>query len=222
MIGMSLGSGLPAGLAAALGPSIGWQALFIVGGVIPIIVALLIAWKLPESVLFLTYRGKDRREIEARAKELEPALVVTPQTKFALRRGDAEQPRGSIADLFAGKLAFTTPLLWVMFSGTLLSMHFNNSWISAILDQAGLSEVQTALTNGALHWGGTIGAIITVFVLGRLGLYWALLLLALGFSGCLIIATHRLCLCTFAHAGGVHGRLRHHRLPGRAQFIGGG
>jgi AAHS family 4-hydroxybenzoate transporter-like MFS transporter len=50
--------------------------------------------------------------------------------------------------------------------------------------------VQTAFTNGVLHWGGTIAAVATVFVLGRLGLNWALLLLATGFAGCLMIATN--------------------------------
>jgi AAHS family 4-hydroxybenzoate transporter-like MFS transporter len=190
MIGMSLGSGMPSVVAAWLVPLYGWQALFVAGSIVPMVVALLIAWKLPESLLFLTYRGKSRREIEARARELDPGLVITPETKFALRSyGAGDAPRGSITDLFAGKLKFTTPLLWLTFACTLLSMHFLNSWISVIMNQAGLSEVQTAFTNGALHWGGTIAAVVTVFVLGRLGLNWALLLLLLGFSGCLIIAS---------------------------------
>lgn len=190
MIGMSLGSGLPAALAAYLGPDVGWQVLFIVGGTAPLLVAALLAWKLPESILFLTYRGRDQAEIARRARELDPSLAIAADTRFALGAARGEvQSRGSIRDLFVGPLAITTPLLWVIFSGTLLSMHFNNSWISAILDQAGLSVVQTAITNYALHWGGAIAAIITVFVLGRLGLYWALLLLLLGITGCLIIAT---------------------------------
>jgi MFS transporter, AAHS family, 4-hydroxybenzoate transporter len=190
IIGMSLGSGLPSVVAAWLVPTFGWQVLFLVGGVIPIIVALLIQWKLPESILFLTYRGGDRAKIEARARELDPTLAITADTQFALRgAAGAERKRGSISDLFRGSLKFTTPLLWVMFACTLLSMHFLNSWISVILDQAGLSEVQTAFTNGVMHWGGTIAAVCTVFVLGRLGLNWGLLLLVMGFSGCLIIAT---------------------------------
>jgi MFS transporter, AAHS family, 4-hydroxybenzoate transporter len=189
MIGMSLGSGMPAIVAAWLVPLYGWQALFVAGSVVPVVVALLIAWKLPESILFLTYRGKSRSEIEARARELDPDLVITPATQFALgSKGSGDSPRGSISDLFAGKLKFTTPLLWLMFACTLLSMHFLNSWISVILNQAGLSEVQTAFTNASLHWGGTFAAIATVFLLARLGLAWALLLLLLGFSGCLIIA----------------------------------
>jgi AAHS family 4-hydroxybenzoate transporter-like MFS transporter len=189
IIGMSLGSGLPAIVAAWLVPRFGWHALFIAGGVVPIVVALVIAWKLPESILFLTYRNRNRAGIAARVRELDPKLTITPTTQFALRRNTGPASRGSFPDLFVGGLNITTPLLWLMFSCTLLSMHFNNSWMSVILNQAGLSEVQTAFTNGAMHWGGAVAAVLTVFVLGRLGLYWALLLLLLGFTGCLVIAS---------------------------------
>lgn len=190
MIGMSLGSGMPSIVAAWIVPLFGWQALFVAGAIVPVIVVVLLAWKLPESILFLTYRGKSRSEIEARAQELDPTLSITPETQFALRsKAAGEAPRGSIQDLFAGDLKFTTPLLWIIFACTLLSMHFLNSWITVILNEAGLSEVLTAFTNGALHWGGTFAAIATVFLLARLGLNWALILLLLGFTGCLIIAT---------------------------------
>lgn len=190
MIGMSLGSGLPAVVAAWLVPVFGWQALFVVGGIVPVIVALIIAIALPESLMFLTYRGKDRAQLERRVRQLDPSLNITPDTVFALRREPGEpRTRGSIRDLFTGDLRFTTPMLWVMFACTLLSMHFINSWISVMLNQAGLSEVQTAFTNGALHWGGTIAAIFTVFLLARLGLTWVFTLLALGLIGCFIIAT---------------------------------
>jgi AAHS family 4-hydroxybenzoate transporter-like MFS transporter len=191
IIGMSLGSGLPAVVAAWLVPIFGWKALFVVGGIVPVLVAVVIALKLPESILFLTHRNRasDRAEIERRAKELSPQLVVTPETRFALNTAGRAASRGSLRDLFAGSLKVTTPLLWLMFACTLLSMHFINSWISVILNQAGLSEQQTAFTNGVLHWGGTVAAVITVFVLSRLGLYWALTLLLLGLAGCFTIAT---------------------------------
>jgi AAHS family 4-hydroxybenzoate transporter-like MFS transporter len=189
IIGMSLGSGLPAVVAAWLVPHFGWQALFIAGGVVPVVVALLIAWKLPESILFLTFRNRDRGEIAARALELDPALSIGADTQFALRANPGAVSRGSIRDLFVGRLTVTTPLLWLMFACTLLSMHFLNSWVTVILNQAGLSEVQTAFTNGVMHWGGAVAAVCTVFLLGRLGLNLALLLLLLGFTGCFIIAS---------------------------------
>jgi AAHS family 4-hydroxybenzoate transporter-like MFS transporter len=189
IIGMSLGSGLPAVVAAWLVPKYGWQALFLAGGIVPMLVALFIARKLPESILFLTFRNRDRTVIAARARELDPQLAVTPDTQFALRTRPGAASRGSFPDLFAGSLAVTTLLLWVMFACTLLSMHFLNSWVTVILNQAGLSEVQTAFTNGVMHWGGAVAAVCTVFLLGRLGLKLALLLLLLGFAGCFIVAS---------------------------------
>jgi AAHS family 4-hydroxybenzoate transporter-like MFS transporter len=189
MIGMSLGSGMPAVVAAWLVPIFGWQALFVVGGIVPVVVALVIALALPESLLFLTYHGKDRAQLSRRVKELDPSLTITPDTVFELRKQPEGRKQGSFRELFAGDLRLTTPLLWVMFAGTLLSMHFINSWMSVMLNQAGLSEVQTAFTNGALHWGGTIAAIVTVFLLGRLGLYLVLSLLLLGLVGVFTIAT---------------------------------
>jgi AAHS family 4-hydroxybenzoate transporter-like MFS transporter len=190
MIGMSLGSGMPAVVAAWLVPIFGWKALFVVGGIVPVVVALIIALALPESLLFLTYHGRNRDELGRRVKQLDPSLTITPDTVFALRKQPLEsRARGGFRDLFAGRLRVTTPLLWVMFAGTLLSMHFINSWMSVMLNQAGLSEVHTAFTNGALHWGGTIAAIVTVFLLGRLGLYLVLTLLLLGLVGVFTIAT---------------------------------
>jgi AAHS family 4-hydroxybenzoate transporter-like MFS transporter len=175
-------------VAGWLVPIWGWKALFVAGGIVPLLVALVIAVKLPESALFLTFRGLRRDEVAKRARELDPALEIRPDTVFALR-GRAQEQHGTVGDLFAGKLAGTTPLLWLMFACTLLSMHFINSWMSYILNDAGLSEKQTALTNGVLHWGGTIAAIATVFLLRRLGLAWALILLLLGLAGCFTIAT---------------------------------
>ncbi len=189
MIGMSLGSGLPAVVAGWLVPIFGWKALFVAGGIVPIVVALVIAAKLPESVLFLTFRNRRREEIVQRVRELDPSLNPSADAVFALRGAGANTQRGSVGDLFVGSLRMTTPLLWLIFACTLLSMHFINSWISYILNEAGLSEGQTALTNGVLHWGGTVAAIITVFLLRRLGLYLALILLLLGLAGCFTIAT---------------------------------
>ena len=190
IIGMSLGSGTPSFVAAWLVPHYGWQALFIVGGLVPLLIALILALALPESLLFLAHRGTQRAELERRAKAIDPGLEITGTSVFALRhQADGRVQRGGFKALLSGPLKVTTPLLWVMFACTLLSMHFINSWISVILNKAGLSEVQTAFTNLALHWGGTIAALATVLLLGRLGLMWVLLLLVAGLVGVFTIAT---------------------------------
>jgi MFS transporter, AAHS family, 4-hydroxybenzoate transporter len=187
IIGMSLGSGMPGFVAAELVPAHGWQALFIIGGVLPLVIAGLLAVFLPESLLFQTNSGQ-RESVARRVKEMEPALAITPETNFTLR-GAAEGGKGTFSDLFAPGLRLTTPMLWVMFAGVLLSMHFLNSWISTVLKLGNLSPQQFSLTNSFFHWAGTIAAIATALVLGRLGLKWVVVLLTIGLASLLTIAT---------------------------------
>lgn len=188
IIGMSLGSGLPGVVAAKLAPTHGWEALFLVGGIVPLVIAVLLAVFLPESLLFLTNRGKDREQIAARVRALDPSVVVTPETRFELR-GPGEGSKGTFADLFAPGLRVTTPMLWIMFTGVLMAMHFLNSWISTVLKLGNLSPEQFSLTNSVFHWSGTIAAICTALLLGRLGLRWVAILLAIGIASLTTIAT---------------------------------
>ncbi|RYG82557.1 MFS transporter, partial [bacterium] len=188
IIGMSLGSGMPGVVATALVPSYGWQSLFVVGGVVPLLIALLLAALLPESLLYLVSRGRDRERVARRVAEMQPDVRVDPQTAFALHER-AAGGRSSIGELFGPGLRVITPMLWIMFAGVLLSMHFLNSWISTVLKLGNLSPTQFSLTNSVFHWGGTIAAIATALLLGRLGLRWVLLLLITGMVSLLTIAT---------------------------------
>lgn len=187
IIGMSLGSGLPGVVAARLAPTQGWEVLFIVGGVVPLLIALLLAVFLPESLLFQTSSGQ-RDVVARRVKEMDPSLQVDAGTQFALG-GSGEGGKGKFKDLFAPGLRLTTPLLWVMFSGVLLSMHFLNSWISTLLKLGDLSAQQFSLTNSFFHWSGTIATIFTALLLGRMGLTWVVVLLATGIGSLLTIVT---------------------------------
>lgn len=188
IIGMSLGSGMPGVVAAKVVPGHGWHALFIVGGLIPIVIAALLAIFLPESLLFLTNRGKDRARLASRVQALDPQVKIDADTQFSLRE-QGTVGRGSFRELFAPGLRVTTPMLWIMFAGVLLSMHFLNSWISTVLKLGNLSPERFSLTNSVFHWSGTIATIFTALLLGRMGLRWVLVLLAVGFGSLLTIAT---------------------------------
>lgn len=187
ILGMSLGSGLPGVVAAKLAPTHGWESLFIVGGVVPIVIGFLLAIFLPESLLYLTNRGRNREQLARRAQELDPQLQITADTTFALRE-QGEAGRSSFRELFMPGLRITTPMLWIMFAGVLMAMHFLNSWISTVLKLGNLTPQQFSLTNSFFHWAGAIATIFTALLLGRLGLRWVLVLLLIGLGSLLSIA----------------------------------
>jgi MFS family permease len=113
ILGMSLGSGIPGVVAALLAPTLGWESVFVVGAVVPIFIAVLLAFLLPESLLFLTNKGRDRAQIAQRVQAMAPTLQLGPQTQFALR-GQASQQKAGYLELFSPGLRVTTPLLWVI------------------------------------------------------------------------------------------------------------
>ena len=190
ILGISLGSGLPGVVAAQLAPVHGWQSVFLVGAIVPTVIAVLLALLLPESLLFLVNRGRpqDRTEIVARLKAMDPGLEIGEGSRLVLREAAADG-RGGFAELFSPQLRLTTPLLWIMFAGVLLSMHFLNSWISTVLKLGHLSPVQFSLTNSFFHWAGAIAAIATAVFLGRLGIRWVIVLLVVSIASLLTIAT---------------------------------
>ena len=97
MIGMSLGSGMPGVIAAELVPTHGWESLFVVGAALPVFIAILLAIFLPESLQFLILRGRDRAQVEKRAKAIDPGLETTTGAVFGMVHTDVNPPAAAAA-----------------------------------------------------------------------------------------------------------------------------
>jgi AAHS family 4-hydroxybenzoate transporter-like MFS transporter len=72
--GITLGSGTPGAVAGWLVPEFGWTILFVIGGVVPLIVAACLWFVLPESVKFLAKRpGRQAELLKTVRAELDKA-----------------------------------------------------------------------------------------------------------------------------------------------------
>ena len=90
--GFPLGAVLGAFLSAAVLPVWGWRALFIIGSVLPAMILVFAAWRLPESLQFLERRNK--------TAALNTLLVRLGDAGRALLQDDhATQPMQSVARL---------------------------------------------------------------------------------------------------------------------------
>jgi AAHS family 4-hydroxybenzoate transporter-like MFS transporter len=157
--GITFGGGVPGPIAAWLVPHYGWQALFYVGGIVPIVVGLCLIFALPESLKFLAVHKTGHDEAVRIARMLAPSAGIGPETQFV---ADATEERGSTnpAELFKHGLAVVTPLLWVLFMINLMVFYFMNSWIPLIFTDAGLPPQATALAVTIFQWGGTLGGYV--------------------------------------------------------------
>ena len=167
-IGITTGGILPGLIVAQAAPGETWRTLFIVGGLAPIAIAGLTAVALPESLAFLVQRGGARDRIVRLLRAIRPDVEIAPDAEFVAPLKSESAPTG-LGALFAGELALVTPLLWIMFAATLLSIYMLSSWMPLLLETSGFSGKQAAAINSLFQAGGALGCVVVSLLLGRFG-----------------------------------------------------
>jgi AAHS family 4-hydroxybenzoate transporter-like MFS transporter len=77
-LGIVVGAGLPGLVAVWLVPTHGWQVLFLVGGVAPIVLAACLVPVLPESLKFLSLHPERRANTVRLLSRLRPSNISSP------------------------------------------------------------------------------------------------------------------------------------------------
>ena len=139
MVGFSLGGAMAGPLSVWLAPRSGWQSVFVLGGVTTLASSVLLLFTLPESVRFLVSKQRRPEQVARILRRLDPGLEVAPNDRYIL--GD-EVDLGAysfrISQLFAGKLRWITPMIWIGFGVSSMAMYFLASWSPLVYTYAGL------------------------------------------------------------------------------------
>ena len=111
--GMPIGSAVNGLIGAWLLPIYGWRSLFIVGGIVPVIICLMVALLLPESLEFLVKEGIDKAKIRQIISRIAPALAR--DEGLQIYSSEQKLPGVAVKHLFMEGRAATTLLLWIAF-----------------------------------------------------------------------------------------------------------
>ncbi|HTX24865.1 MAG TPA: MFS transporter [Steroidobacteraceae bacterium] len=168
-VGITLGSSVPGVIAYTLMPHYGWRVLFLIGGLVPLAIALCLTRGLPESVKFLALRGGRQRELVATARKMRRDLLIADDAHFVTVHAPADGDATVQWQLFAGGLTWITPLLWVCFATALMANYFLGSFLPLIFRDSGLPAGQAALAATLYHVGGTVGGLLMSVLLDRFG-----------------------------------------------------
>ena len=160
--GVAFGS-TAAGLSAAyLIPAYGWQSLFFVGGIVPIIIGLLLGILLPETLDFLVRRGKDKAKVRRIVCRIAPALGGDEGCEFYSI--EKKLPGAPVKHLFREGRAFTTIMLWLCFLASFFLLWVILAWAPTLLRKSGATPQQYGIAFAALNFG----SILATLLVGRL------------------------------------------------------
>jgi len=141
----------------------GWRAVFIVGGIGPILVGLMLWLRLPESIRFLMEKRPDDGRIVAILSRLAPD--IDPREAILTARSDVD--RQSVIALFAPLYRARTLLLWLGVALNMLSLFFLISWLPALLNSAGWSPADASRGGVMLQIGGIVSGLILAWYVDR-------------------------------------------------------
>jgi AAHS family 4-hydroxybenzoate transporter-like MFS transporter len=170
-MGISLGGSIPGIVGVTLMPTYGWPVIFIVGGIVPIVVGLLMIFAIPESIKFLVLRGGRDETVRGLVHRIDPDLTIAPDTRFVLDPGEGSaKTRGSVIELFRGGWAVVTILVWLIFVLNLMSNNLLNAWLPMIVQSSGHSAAQGAYAGTLYQLGGSFGGLLIGIFIDRIGL----------------------------------------------------
>jgi AAHS family 4-hydroxybenzoate transporter-like MFS transporter len=156
--GAPVGGFLCGQLAGVLLPNYGWPSVFVLGGVVPLVVVIALAFWLPESPRFLAAK----RRLSAREAAFLQRLDIKPGQATA---GGLDLAQGNpIKMLFSKGYALQTVLMWVIFFCSLLNLFLFVSWLPQVLHLIGMTPPEAARASSFRE----LGAILAVLYLGSL------------------------------------------------------
>lgn len=182
--GFSMGAALGGFVAAGIISRYGWQAIFVVGGLLPCVTALLLLG-LPESLRFLILTGADNQRVAKLLRKVAPDTAILPGASFGVSEG--RKTNFPVSQLFTEGRARTTVLLWIVFFMSLLDLYFLNSWLPTVIHDAGVVVERAIAITAMFQIGGAAAAIVLGRVVDKQMSYAILVWVYLGAAICVFL-----------------------------------
>jgi AAHS family 4-hydroxybenzoate transporter-like MFS transporter len=164
---LGLGSFLGGLAAAVLIPSSGWRSIFVLGGVLPLVLAAWILLRLPDSIRFLVTAGRQAEAIRLLAQVAPDSVDGNTDAQLILPEERAR--RSPVATLFTDRRALGTVLVWTAGFMNMLAVYFLLSWLPVLFEQVGLSPQMAVTATAVFALGGFTGGILLGLLIDRRG-----------------------------------------------------
>lgn len=175
--GFTLGAAIGGFLAAWVIPNYGWHAMMIIGGILPLILAVVVALKLPESIGFKVLKQHPRSEIESIIHKIAPDFDTTGKV-FVLPKPKTKSVDNPIKTILSPFYLAGTLLLWWIYASGLFVVYLLGSWLPMMSNEFGFSISEASMITAIYQLGGPVGCYICGYLMDKFNPYKGLILFA--------------------------------------------
>lgn len=186
--GFNLGMAAGGFISSWLIPQFGWESLLILGGLLPMGLALVLLFLLPESARYLVVQNQGIETIRKVLKPIAPKRVELA-TAFSLPDQQIVAEKNLFRVIFSSVFGSGTLLLWLTYFMGLAIVYLLTSWLPTLLRDSGASLEQAAFIGALFQLGGVLSAVAVGWAMDRfnphtvVGLFYALAGLLAWFVG---------------------------------------
>jgi MFS transporter, AAHS family, 4-hydroxybenzoate transporter len=150
-------------------PHLGWQFVFYIGAVVPILFGIILIVWLPESLRFLIARGIRLDEVRATLARIAPGKI--PADAELVAAPEPAREGVPVKHLFTERRAAKTVMLWVAFFVVFMVLVTVTAWTPTVLRSVGFSISAGALIIALNNAGSVCASAISGFLVDRFGPY---------------------------------------------------
>ncbi|WP_151829529.1 MFS transporter [Acinetobacter ursingii] len=164
--GFTIGAAIGGFLAAWIIPHYNWHAMMIIGGVLPIILAVVAIFTLPESIGYKVLKQHPKPEIDAIINKMAPdfdtrnKVFVLPKAKTS-----TTNPVKTVLSPFYVLGSF---LLWWSYASGLFVVYLLGSWLPMMSHEFGFSISEASLITAIYQLGCPIGCIACGYLMDKI------------------------------------------------------
>jgi len=160
-VGFPIGSSMGGFISAWLIPHYGWQSVLILGGVMPLALAVALIFLLPESARYLAVKNQPQQQIARILRRIAP---LPDNTHFVLQEAGQVKEQSALGVIFSPRYLVGTIMLCLTYFMGLLIFYLLTSWLPLLIRETGATLSQASVITALFPLGGGIG----VLVLGAL------------------------------------------------------
>jgi AAHS family 4-hydroxybenzoate transporter-like MFS transporter len=183
--GFTLGASSGGFAAAWIIPAYGWESIFIVGGIVPIVLSLLLL-TMPESISFMVAKGRQASDIAKILKRISKDFKESA-AGFMVPAHENAGGKAPLSVLFSKQFRIGSYLLWLTYFMGLLVYYVLTSWMPTLMREVGYTLKEAAQMTALLSLGAGVGPLLCGWLMDKMNSFRVV---AIGYAlaGCFVWA----------------------------------